>query len=502
MERATPDEILTVNANIRLHEQEIASIDAAIQNALRQVNQLRMQKAQHLGAIAKYRGSISLAWRSPEDVLALIFEHCAASGWANAPLVISHVCSKWRQASFFPRVWSHIHLTSQSVDPVGKTHLWLSRSLQSPLHVTVDVQALDTHLLNAFELILDNASRWHSFNLSASFAQQATHMLTRCNRPFPHLSCLGITSFSAGLDTEGGSDDLAGLEEVFSQAPRLSSIRIVSNRFPPNLPQTVADLSLELAEAPSSRPSIPAAFEMLGGLPSLRSLTLVIPDHFVEVLEFPGGQATATLLPCLERLVINAAPDATEILQYLQVPNLRFLHLRSSELPLNRPHEVTGQALRRFLEISSPPLELLELHDIDIRREDYLHCLALLPRLEELRLHETEIPNDVILSLRGPAGVCPRLKRLDLRWCEQLAGRALVDFVRSRMESGDSQATTPYDSIEEITVINCALVEESDIIDLARLTVCSVVVRSLEDHCRSRGCCNNARYRQRLRLRH
>jgi len=121
--------------------------------------------------------------------------------------------------------------------------------------------------------------------------------------------------------------------------------------------------------------------------------------------------------------------------------------------------------------------------------------------LEELRLHETEISNDVLLSLHGPMGACPRLKRLDLRWCEQLAGQALVDLVQSRADSSGNRRGS-FDPIEEITVINCACVDESSVLDLAHATVCSVVVRDVEDHCRSRGCCSNNRYRQRLRLRH
>jgi len=59
-----------------------------------------------------------------------------------------------------------------------------------------------------------------------------------------------------------------------------------------------------------------------------------------------------------------------------------------------------------------------------------------------------------------------------------------------------------FDPIEDITVINCALVDESSVLDLAQATVCSLVVRNLEDHCRSRGCCYNNRCGQRLRLRH
>lgn len=502
MNRASADEILAIHATIRSHELEIESIDAAIRSILRQVQQPRAQRARHVDAIAKCRASISMALRSPDDVLALIFEQCAASGWADAPLVVSHVCRKWRRASFSPRVWSYIHLTSDSLDAVARTRLWLSRALQSPLRVLVDVQVLDPHILDAFELVLDRASQWRSLTLSARFVQQASEILSQCRRPIPNLCTLDVTSFSIGVSTEQGVDELAGLDDAFYDAPSLSCVRIVCNRFPPSLPTTVVELSIELADIPSSRPSLSALLQMLGRLPALRSLTLIIPSYFAQIIQNNEDRTTETYLHQLECLIVDAPPDFNEVLRHIQAPALRSLHLRSTEPPLNHPHEGTGEALLQFLKSSNPQIKLLELHDVDIRRDDFVQCFSSLPLLEELRLHETEIPDDALLSLHGPNGSCPRLKRLDLRWCEQLAGRALVGLVRSRVGLDSGGLGTSFDPIEEITVINCARVDESSILDLAHATVCSVVVRNLADHCRSRGCCTNARYRQRLRLRH
>ncbi|KAI0254255.1 hypothetical protein BJV78DRAFT_64768 [Lactifluus subvellereus] len=501
MDIALADEILAVHAIVHSHELEIESIDLAIQNILREIQQLRAKRTRHLDAITECRGSISLARRAPDDVLALIFEHCAASGWANAPLVTSHVCAKWRRASFFPQVWSHIRLTSDSLDPVAKTRLWLSRALRTPLCVTVDIRVLDPYLLNAFELILDHASQWRTLTVSTRFVQQATDVLSQCRRSIPNLHTLVVTSFSIGVATGLGVDELTGLEDAFVDAPFLSGIRIVCNRFPPSLPQTVVDLSLELTDIQSSLPSLSAALQMLGTLPTLQSLTLVIPPYFAQIVNSVEGPASDTCLRRLERLIIDAPPDFNEVLRHIQAPILRYLHLRSAEQPLNHPHEGTGGALLQFLRSSKPPIRLLELHDVDIRRDDLVQCFFSLPLLEELRLHETEISNDALSPLHGPKGACPRLKRLDLRWCEQLAGQALVDLVRSRADSSGDQPAS-FDPVEEITVINCALVNESSVLDLAHATVCNVVVRNLEDHCRSRGCCNNVRYRQRLRLRH
>jgi hypothetical protein len=484
MEIASADEIFAAHVVIRRHELQVESIDIAIQDVLRQLQQLRAKRSYHLNTIAKCRGSISLARRAPDDVLALIFEHAAAGGWINAPLVTSQVCAKWRRASFVPRVWSHVHISSESLHPVAKTRLWLSRALQSPLSVTIDVRVFDPHILDAFELILEHASQWRTLTLDTRFAQQANDILSQCRRPFPYLHTVHITSFSIGVATEQGMDELTGVADAFADAPSLSYACIVSNRFPVSVPQSVVDLSLQLGDIASSRPSLSAALQMLGTLPALRSLTLVISRQFVQILNSGDDPRPETCLHHLERLIIDAPPDFNAILQSIQAPILQNLHLRSTEPPLNHPHDGTGEALLHFLKSSKPPMKLLELHDVDIRRDDFVQCFLSLPLLEELRLHETEISGDALLSLHGPMGACPRLTRLDLRWCEQLAGRALVDLVQSRADSSGNRRGS-FDPIEDITVINCALVDEASVLNLAHATVSSVVVRDLEDHCRT-----------------
>ena len=480
------DEFFAIRSTIRGHELEIESIDTSIQSLLLQLRQLRTQRARHVDTIAKCRGSISLVLRAPDEVLALIFEHCAASGWVNAPLVLSHVCTKWRRASFAPRVWSHIHLTSNSLDAVAKTRLWLSRALQSPLRVMVDVRLLEPNLLNAFKSILDHASEWRSLTLSTRFVQQASDILSHCRRhPISKLRTLDITSFSIGVATEQGRvDELAGLDDAFSDAPSLSCVRIVSNRFPPSLPNAVVKLSMELTGIVSSRPSLSAALQMLGRLPSLRNLTLIIPLCFARIIQNDEDFKTETCLRYLECLVVDAPPDFNKVLRHIQAPALRSLHLRSTGPPSNHPHEGTGKALLQFLKSSNPQIKFLELHDFDIPRDDFVQCFSSLPFLEELRLHRTEIPDHSLSTLQGPNGSCPCLKRLDLRSCKQPAGRALVALVRSRI-SPDGSRRTSIDPIERITLINCARVDEFSILNLSQATVCSVAVRNLADYHRT-----------------
>jgi hypothetical protein len=150
----------------------------------------------------------------------------------------------------------------------------------------------------------------------------------------------------------------------------------ISNRFPVSVPQSVVDLFVQLSDIASSRPSLSVALRMLGTLPALRSLTLVVPRHFVEIIYSGKDPTPETCLPHLDRLIIDAPPDFNAVLQSIQAPVLQCLHLRSTDPPLNYPHDGTGEALLRFLRSSKPPMKLLELYDVDIRRDDFRTMLS------------------------------------------------------------------------------------------------------------------------------
>jgi hypothetical protein len=193
-------------------------------------------------------------------------------------------------------------------------------------------------------------------------------------------------------------------------------------------------------------------------------------------------------LPYLTTLVVVGSRDTFAFIPHLLTPSLTRLHLRSSLDPLGYPEEQTASYIRRFIEQGFPEVELFELHDIDLSLSDFVACFSGLPKLRELRLHESEISDPIIHTLHGAEGLCPLLKRLDLRWCGQVTGRALVELVNSRLRDplkhGDPDDTPmALSTIDLITIINCAFVGEQDIIDLAQTTACQVVMEA-NDYCR------------------
>ncbi|KAI0049618.1 hypothetical protein FA95DRAFT_1537909 [Auriscalpium vulgare] len=491
-------DIIAVQRQTHAYREVISSIDTELQQLTQRIGRLRARKEHYLDLIAKCRGAISLARRAPDEVLALIFEFCVASGWARAPVVVSQVCFKWRRAALSPRVWSYVYLTTDSLDPIGRTSLWLSRARESPLHVTVDVHSIDSSLLVAFNLLLNRVHQWRTFSIDARLVQHANTFLALCRHSAPQLRLLHISTSEINSDIEPQPADLnglRGLHEAFLDSPDLHSLHLSLNGFPLSLTTHVASIWLEMSHTSTELLEVASILGLLQALPALHTLTLVVPSDLANAVTLPDVRSPPYTLAHLESLTLNGYPAFNGILRCIHSPALRRLHIRSTDQPLNYPHEPTGSALCQFLQHSSPPIELLELHDIDIRRDDFVAGFSHLANLRELRLHETEVPNEVFDALQGPSGLCPLLTRLDLRWCEQLSGRTLVDLVRSREGGGGSS------SIEFVTVINCALVEEAAVLELAQMTVCSVMIRDISDHCRPKGCCDNARYRLRLKLR-
>jgi F-box-like len=487
MDRPSPDEIRTARETIRNHEREVNSIDITISGLSEKLCQLKAERKSCLDVIAKCRGLLSLAPRLPDDVLILIFEHSVRE-WVRAPLVVSGVCAKWRRASFFPRLWSHIQIYRDSangkdsnLNAVARTHLWLSRALQSPLYVTFDDDTMPCGY--ASELILDRASQWRTLTVRTSYVSQASAILSKCRRPLPNLHSLHV------ICEKEHEDELflIGLEEVFVNAPSLSVIRIFSNSFPPSLPQTVVDLYLDL-NCSCRRSFCLSDAKVLTPLPALQKLqrlTLVIDPQYSQPIITPEDLVPNICLQHLECLIIHTqAGYYNPILRYLRTPILRCLHLQQSQLSRYCKHhrEDIGKILLQFLRSSKPPIRLLELIDVDIPSDDMAQCFFSLPLLEELCLDRSAISEDALFPLYGPKGTCPRLKRVFLYQCKNLAGQALIDLVRSRVDSSGNQSGPSFDRIEKITVIHCALVNDSHILDLARITVCNVVEWDLEDH--------------------
>lgn len=470
--------VAAVHEAIAIHEKAITSLDSEIDALMSNVRRLMHHKSQHSARIRHCKGLITLATRIAPELLATIFEH-AASDWPRAPLIVSHVCSAWRAAATLPGVWSHIYVNCDSRDPYGRTRFWLSKAQEASLYITLEVAMDGSHLERVMDLLLGYTRQWRSLTINTLLSHQANYILSRCGRATPELRRVDIRTDLERRGDNEVEDQLVGVREAFNNAPRLSTIHLARELSPTTdiLPEGITRLFLHLPSwsGPTTLSAV-SVIQLLDGLPLLQHFTMEFP-MFHERSFVPPEESRIANVSHLESLCLALSPNANSILSYIRAPALRCLQLRSSGEPLGYAHATTGTGLVDIIEQSSPPLEILELRDIDLPPDDFSRLFAACPNLKDLQLHESEIDDDLIHLLNGPTGFCPNLSRLDLRWCGQLTGKALVDLVRSRAGLAEG-------SIAELAVLNCSFVKENDIMDLAGMTACRVVMRPHEDLCR------------------
>lgn len=481
----TSDEISTIQEDINRNEQEVESINKDIAVVLSTVEQLRLKRFTHSLHIKRCKAALTLARRLLPELLGKIFEY-AANGWARGPFVVSQVCSAWRAAAQSPRVWSRIYVNCDLEDPVGRATFWLEKARHAPLYITVmgSRRANPTHLFRVTNLLLVRAPQWATFTLDLLFLRDTNYVLSRCTPSFPNLRSVVVQGQGAvQMDVDGDVLEINGFERSFSNSPMLKEVQITANLVPVVVPSHISSLWLNFLESPPNRPvSAPALFALLESLPRLKQFRMQMPSEFEHRFISTGESDQVVELPQLESLVLEDIGGLAWIIKHIRAPFLKRLHLRSPEVEDSLPdvEELTGPSLLGFLE-ASPKLELLEMHHIDIWPEHFASCLALLPELQDLRLHDSDIDDEVIQGLYGRDGACSNLRRIDLRWCHHVRGTTLVELVQSRAPNGFSTNT---DGIEEIAALHCSLVRKQDIMHLARLAACRVVVKDENDYCR------------------
>ena len=549
------EDIFAAKTQIRRHELAISSIHSRIASLLTEVAQLRVEESEHQAAIRTCKGVTTLARLIPDELLAQIFEQCVADGWTLAPVVVSAVCSAWRRAARAPRVWSHVYVNCSAPDAYARTRYWLNMARSAPLDVTlVSVWNPTWQLEELMDLLVQHAPRWRTLAIESTSLYQVNVVLARIPLARVRMPALKEVSVQTEVHfdetVDDGATDVVGLAGAFTlhTAPALTTLRYDANVAPRTsiFPAHLQHLTLIANESPLARPlSANDLLTALEGVPQLRSLTLSIPLHYEHPYVLLPDPDRAIVLPLLTTLTMYGPTDLNEFLFHLRAPQVKQLHLRSLE-DMGYRQQPIAPSLLWFLERSSPasfaadseadpapappvpsplppanlgavPLELLELHDIDLAPEAFIGIFRALPYLRELRLHESSLSDGTLRALHAaPRGLCPRLARVDFRWCGHLTGRALVALVRSRLPewaradkgglgSGGAreadaeqavgievlnpaadavrEAAVPF---EEVAVINCCFVEEQDVLDLARLTTCRVVLREHDDdYCRA-----------------
>lgn len=485
----TEEDVNKALEEISVHEAAIAALDSRLCGLLQEVRRIEETKRTHAAAIVKCKGVLTLARRIPGEILARIFEHCVLEGWTRGPIVVSQVCSAWRDAAKTPSVWSHVYIDCDKGDPVARCKLWLQNAQRTALHVTLRTSEHLPLLETVLGLLVDRMETWASFSLEAPTANSANYVLAQCVKACPLLGevtvRLGESSVTVPRpDVSQGQDRLLECRRAFENARNLRRMNLVTDISQSwmGLPQLVTlHLQLNYCQFQSARKIFASeVLEALSDSPNLRELTITI--HRLDKRDFElQDPAHIVTLSELTSLTLSMPIPLMSFIQHLRAPNLTHLFLRSPDDPFGFACEQTRTALRDFVEYSAPPLRVLQLYDIDVSQDDFLFLFEQLPALEDLRLHGSEILDETIGMLCPPTGLLPRLKRLDLRWCGHISGLALEGLVRSR-QLGSMQVAESL-PLEELAVINCSFVNEESVVGILDFCKCRLKMLDVHDYC-------------------
>ena len=338
------------------------------------------------------------------------------------------------------------------------------------LHVTVVHTVPTTTLEQVMALLLERSEQWVSLTLDLHLAD-TRRFLAACTARFTKLRSIGLSLVTTD-ETIQVAEGTTCFANAFQDAPALTSVSIIGNVLPRDLPLRLTSLCIEYSDAFGSSIETPhSVIETLRNLPDLETLTLRL-----------GVIGTAPHIPDIELPKLKTL--IYEDLQTGEFPILNHLtaysltHLYAYVQPDPDAYG-TPTHLIRFLE-SSPSMETLEFGGVDIWPEQWLSILPLLPRLRKLHLHDSDIDDEVIEGMFGKNGLCPDLQRIDLRWCQHVRGTTLVRLVESRMREGGRE-------IEEVAAIGCSLVRKQDAMRLAGLTTFRVIIGERDERCREFG---------------
>jgi hypothetical protein len=476
-------DIARVHATIAHHHDAIGHIEDEIGALAQTIARLRTRQRAHQAALGEARALLSAARRVPADVLADIIQYCVGAGWWRAPRVLARLNSAWLQASRAPRVWATLYADAEDEEVLPRTRFWLRKARGCPLDITLRTSAQEHATAAVMRMLGAHAGQIRRLSVDTASVDEAELVLSRCPPRMEALEFLKIAT--QGL---GPSDADQGMlfRDAFEHSPRLRTLHLTSDMLTPfvSFPATIETLKWTLSAVPVNMIGFTQALltVVFPALPMLAEFNFEVDTipWDEDLWEQRSGEIQVCALDRLHTLRLHVPPHLNVILDKLSCPALSSLTLSSSQGSDAIPHADTGMALINLLARSTPPIALLSLYDVDLTDAAFLACFKLLPGLEDLRLHWSDITVETIGELAR--SLCPQLTHLDLRWCSHLEGGALVDLVRTRQRSIMGE---PVRAIEEIAILNCPVVEEQAVLELAGLTVCRVTLRPQDDPCRA-----------------
>jgi hypothetical protein len=389
-------------------------------------------------------------------------------------------------------------MTVSPNDNLERIGHWIKHSSEAPLTILLDLEGTtpSQRTVALLKNIASTAHRWRRFTVSADLAAHASEIFLELSGT--RTSAPKLIELDLRIKSPGTENDLQGLADIFPSSPNFHTFSYEGPAipFPGTLPPHIRKLNLDMRRMAGGEISLTRLLTVLQELEKLEAFSFNIDKDETDYPISISNDAPMVIHQKLAAIAISGPIEASLLLLHrMSTPFLEALSARATVYQAPDPAWLTesvGEAFERFFARSgndSPlgivPVKKLELFNVLFVENDFLPVLKRLPELQEIRLHDSDLPGSIVEALiesheDNPlqAKLCPALKIVDLRWDSQLDGKLLSNLVQYR----SSLSSSNYRGIEEITAINCSHISEGCLLKIAELTKCRVLPSS-DDYC-------------------
>ncbi|KAF7316520.1 hypothetical protein MIND_00171200 [Mycena indigotica] len=480
--------------------QQIETIDKEIAALNAQIAALQHKSAPIASFVTAHRALISPIRQLPDDVLQEIFVACLPANSncvmsaSEAPLLLGRICSAWRDLAFStPVLWSRLHCYapgSVRTDPFGaeipaiatkiERHLdaykaWLARTGNRPLSVSVyhGQEQWSCATTSPFlDVLVSLAARWEFIQVSAS-ERMLTVFSNLTRDQVPLLKSLELQevsgpTFVGGEETHWGSCDILSGPKFCQLSASVAVFRSLStpkhwNSLHKLVVASKARLGMSLDNSLSADhvlallrqcPNLQYGRFQLDRSPDARD-TSVFEHNSLRTLifetQYDNSQfetlSRRVLLPQLRHLRCSGKIESSRAAKAARIFFAAAKRLDSIDVNVDF---FTRSSLEDFLRQITPSFTTLSLrgpqHQFDWRESAHVFDDALLQALVD--------PKQPLV---------PNLECLSLDYSADISDKALLAFVRAKMNDEDALRLRP---LRRLSVSFRRLVEDDILPDL------------------------------------
>ncbi|TFK37597.1 hypothetical protein BDQ12DRAFT_684950 [Crucibulum laeve] len=468
---------------------ELEALDEKLEQMYIAIQDLSRTREELYNDIEAHTALLTPVRQLPHDILRAMFVQCLPVGHdavmsvREAPLLLTHICSLWREIALTtPKLWSSVHIPIPSPhnDPVTTRNLdkprieglrqWLARSGACPL--SISVASPSSSMITAeivapiLETLISVSDRWSDMKfIICTSACPVLAQLSPDSVPMLKSVVLEVRHDSWGSPQIGSAYAWGAANFKFLNAPRLQNLTLFDvdpqSLYFIQCPQ-ITELRIDFEDWRGFNLSTADVLRTMQRCPHLTTCRVQISDFGTL-----GDDIRDRIeLPFLTSLSVMEGMHAKgkELFKRLHVPSLRHIAYQRQMTPPSPPTPTVHLppddtvALLSLLASTTSDIESLLLSSGSFTFDSIMECLRLTPHLKRLSFDVKDdqtwtksswiyapyypppddmpqlVLGDSLLHSLTAGDICPLLTFFECG-TSYFSDAAILAFIRSRTES-------------------------------------------------------------------